>query len=41
MVYPYPNHAAAVQQVADLYWREKLFDGVLPVISKKFVEIFR
>ncbi|WRP06838.1 FAD-dependent oxidoreductase [Rossellomorea aquimaris] len=41
MVYPYPNHAAAVQQAADLYWREKLFDGVLPVISKKFVEIFR
>ncbi|MFI8688467.1 dihydrolipoyl dehydrogenase family protein [Rossellomorea sp. NPDC077527] len=41
MVYPYPNHAAAVQQVADLYWREKLFDGVLPVISKKYVELFR
>ncbi|WP_201716603.1 dihydrolipoyl dehydrogenase family protein [Rossellomorea arthrocnemi] len=41
MVYPYPNHAAAVQQTADLYWREKLFDGVLPVISKKYVELFR
>lgn len=41
MVYPYPNHAAAVQQTADLYWREKLFDGVLPVLSKKYVELFR
>ncbi|WP_064091629.1 dihydrolipoyl dehydrogenase family protein [Rossellomorea aquimaris] len=41
MVYPYPNHAAAVQQVADLYWREKLFDGPVPAISKKFIEVFR
>ncbi|WP_238458045.1 hypothetical protein [Alkalihalobacterium alkalinitrilicum] len=28
MIYPYPNHVTAVQRTADLYWREKLFNGV-------------
>lgn len=41
MVYPYPNHAAAVQKTADLYWREKLFSGILPKITEKWIKIKR
>jgi len=41
MVYPYPNHAAAIQQTADLYWREKLFSGWVPKVMKKYIELFR
>ncbi|WP_335872354.1 dihydrolipoyl dehydrogenase family protein [Bacillus sp. 2205SS5-2] len=41
MIYPYPNHAAAIQRTADQYWREKLFDGMLPKITKKYIQWFR
>ncbi|MDR0137029.1 FAD-dependent oxidoreductase [Metabacillus idriensis] len=39
MVYPYPNHAAAVQKTADLYWREKLFSGILPKLTEKWIKV--
>ncbi|MBY6035795.1 FAD-dependent oxidoreductase [Fictibacillus nanhaiensis] len=41
MIFPYPNHAAAVQRTADVYWREKLFNGHVPKITKKYIEWFR
>ena len=41
MIYPYPNHAAAVQQTADLYWREKLFSGFIPKLTEKYIQWFR
>ncbi|UJF16025.1 FAD-dependent oxidoreductase [Jeotgalibaca sp. MA1X17-3] len=41
MIYPYPNHTAAIQRTSDLYWREKLFSGFLPKLSKKYVQWFR
>ncbi|TFE03360.1 NAD(P)/FAD-dependent oxidoreductase [Jeotgalibacillus sp. R-1-5s-1] len=39
MVYSYPIKAGALQKAADLYWREKLFDGPLPKLTKKFFEL--
>ncbi|WP_257349273.1 dihydrolipoyl dehydrogenase family protein [Pseudalkalibacillus decolorationis] len=41
MMYPYPNHAAALQRTADLYWREKLFKGPIPKLTKKYIQWFR
>lgn len=41
MIYPYPNHAAAVQRTADLYWRKKLFNGVIPKLTRKYIQWFR
>ncbi|WP_243385270.1 dihydrolipoyl dehydrogenase family protein [Bacillus kexueae] len=41
MIYPYPNHAAAVQRTTDAYWRKKLFDGVLPKLLKHYIRFFR
>nr|WP_255547414.1 hypothetical protein [Fictibacillus sp. 26RED30] len=41
MIYPYPNHAAAIQRTADLYWRSKLFSGTLPKLTKKYISWFR
>ncbi len=41
VVHPYPNHAAAVQRTADLYWREKLFEGKIPKLMKKYINWFR
>ena len=41
MTYPYPNHTAAIQQTADLYWREKLFDGIVPKLTKRYLKVFR
>ncbi|MFB1080971.1 NAD(P)/FAD-dependent oxidoreductase [Jeotgalibacillus sp. JSM ZJ347] len=38
MVYTYPVKAGAVQKAADVFWREKLFDGPLPTLTKKFFE---
>lgn len=39
MIYSYPTKAGALQRAADVYWREKLFDGPLPKITKKFFDI--
>ncbi|MGD6816974.1 dihydrolipoyl dehydrogenase family protein [Metabacillus sp. 84] len=41
MVYPYPNRAAAIQSAADLYWREKLFDGALKKWAGRYIKWFR
>lgn len=41
VIHPYPNHAAAVQRTADLYWREKLFEGKLTKLIKKYINWFR
>lgn len=41
VVHPYPNHAAAVQRTADLYWREKLFEGKLPKLMKTYIKWLR
>ena len=41
MIYPYPNHAAAIQRTADLYWRSKLFSGTIPKLTKKYISWFR
>ncbi|KMJ59515.1 pyridine nucleotide-disulfide oxidoreductase [Bacillus sp. LL01] len=41
VMHPYPNHAAAVQRTADLYWREKFFEGILPNLLKKYIKWFR
>ncbi|AZB44059.1 FAD-dependent oxidoreductase [Bacillus sp. FJAT-42376] len=41
MVYPYPNRAAAIQTAADLYWREKLFDGGLKKWAARYIKWFR
>ncbi|MCA1031498.1 FAD-dependent oxidoreductase [Bacillus timonensis] len=41
VIHPYPNHAAAAQRTADLYWRKKLFSGALPKLMKKYIEWFR
>lgn len=41
MVYPYPNKAAAIQQTADLYWREKLFSGTLKKITQPYIKYLR
>ncbi|MDX8291389.1 FAD-dependent oxidoreductase [Metabacillus indicus] len=41
MVYPYPNRAAAVQKTADLYWREKLFSGIVPKLTEKWIKVKR
>jgi len=39
MIYSYPTKAGALQKAADLYWREKLFDGPLPKLTKKFFDL--
>ncbi len=41
MIYPYPNHSAAVGRTADLYWREKLFNGKRPKWTEKYIRWFR
>jgi pyruvate/2-oxoglutarate dehydrogenase complex dihydrolipoamide dehydrogenase (E3) component len=41
VIHPYPNHAAAVQRTADLYWREALFTGWIPKVIKKYIQWFR
>ncbi|WP_409254097.1 dihydrolipoyl dehydrogenase family protein [Bacillus sp. SCS-153A] len=41
VIHPYPTHGAILQQAADLYWREKLFNGRIPKLTKKFIQWFR
>jgi pyruvate/2-oxoglutarate dehydrogenase complex dihydrolipoamide dehydrogenase (E3) component len=40
-VYAYPSRAAAVQRVADAYWRETLFSGFVPKLARQWVRIAR
>lgn len=41
MVYPYPNHAAALESTASQYWRQKLFSGVVPAVTKRVIRWLR
>lgn len=41
VIHPYPTHGAILQQSADLYWKEKLFDGMLPKVAEKYIQWFR
>jgi pyruvate/2-oxoglutarate dehydrogenase complex dihydrolipoamide dehydrogenase (E3) component len=41
VIHPYPTHSAAVQRVADQYWRRKLFSGILPKLLQRYVQWFR
>ncbi|MFD2922797.1 dihydrolipoyl dehydrogenase family protein [Halobacillus naozhouensis] len=41
VIHPYPTHGAILQQSADLYWRGKLFDGMLPKVAEKYIQWFR
>lgn len=38
MIYPYPSRSEAVKKVADLYWRQRLFNSPLTDLSRKFFE---
>ena len=40
-IYPYPVRAMAVQQVADLVWREKLFSGMIQRLIRGYISLFR
>ncbi|MBB4072255.1 pyruvate/2-oxoglutarate dehydrogenase complex dihydrolipoamide dehydrogenase (E3) component, partial [Anoxybacillus voinovskiensis] len=41
VIHPYPTHVAAVQHTADVYWREKLFHGLVPKLVKQYIRWFR
>lgn len=41
IIHPYPTRGAIVQQAADQYWRDKLFEGFVPKLMKKYIEWFR
>jgi len=41
VIHPYPTKVGGVQQVADLYWREKLFGGQLSKWIKRYLKWFR
>lgn len=41
VIHPYPTHGAILQQTADLYWREKLFEGLLPKVAEKYIRWLR
>ncbi|WP_223701636.1 dihydrolipoyl dehydrogenase family protein [Sutcliffiella deserti] len=38
VIHPYPSHSAAVQQAADLYWRETLFEGKIQKLLERYVK---
>jgi pyruvate/2-oxoglutarate dehydrogenase complex dihydrolipoamide dehydrogenase (E3) component len=38
IIHPYPSRAAAVQRVADQYWRERMFHGSLLRWMRRFVK---
>jgi pyruvate/2-oxoglutarate dehydrogenase complex dihydrolipoamide dehydrogenase (E3) component len=37
VIHPYPSHSVAVQQTADLYWRETLFEGRIQKVLERYV----
>jgi pyruvate/2-oxoglutarate dehydrogenase complex dihydrolipoamide dehydrogenase (E3) component len=41
VIHPYPTHGAIIQQAADQFWRKKLFAGVFPKLTKKYIQWFR
>lgn len=40
-VYAYPSRAAAVQRVADAYWRKTLFSGLVPTLARQWLRLAR
>ncbi|TVP85320.1 MAG: FAD-dependent oxidoreductase [Alkalicoccus sp.] len=38
MLYPYPNHAAAIERLSNAYWRNKLFSGIVPKLTAKVIK---
>lgn len=41
VIHPHPNHVAAVQRTADLYWGESLFKRWVRKIHTKYILLFR
>ncbi|MBM7701299.1 FAD-dependent oxidoreductase [Metabacillus iocasae] len=41
VIHPYPTHGAIIQQAADQYWREKLFNGWVPKVAETYIKWFR
>ncbi|MCF6137425.1 hypothetical protein L2716_06760 [Alkalihalobacillus berkeleyi] len=41
VIHPYPTHGAILENAANQFWREKLFEGVLPKITEKYIRFFR
>lgn len=41
VIHAYPTRGAALQQAADLYWRQKLFTGLLPKLMRRYIQWFR
>ncbi|WP_349407416.1 dihydrolipoyl dehydrogenase family protein [Pseudalkalibacillus sp. SCS-8] len=41
VIHPYPTHGAILENTANQYWREKLFEGVLPKVTEKYIQYFR
>ncbi|MCA0985883.1 dihydrolipoyl dehydrogenase family protein [Guptibacillus algicola] len=41
VIHPYPTKGAILNQASDLYWREKLFDGVFPKVAEKYIKWVR
>ncbi len=41
VIHPYPTHGAILENAANQFWREKLFEGVIPKITEKYIQIFR
>jgi pyruvate/2-oxoglutarate dehydrogenase complex dihydrolipoamide dehydrogenase (E3) component len=41
VIHPYPIRSAILQRLADQYWRNKLFGGIVPKITKKYIQWFR
>lgn len=38
IIYPYPNHAAAIENLSNQYWRDKLFSGLIPRLTGKLIK---
>ncbi|WP_377888682.1 dihydrolipoyl dehydrogenase family protein [Alkalihalobacillus sp. R86527] len=41
VIHPYPTKGAILNQASDLYWREKLFDGIFPKVAEKYIKWVR
>lgn len=41
VIHAYPTRSAALQRTADLYWRQKLFTGMLPKLMRRYIQWFR
>ncbi|WP_408011360.1 dihydrolipoyl dehydrogenase family protein [Pseudalkalibacillus sp. A8] len=41
VIHPYPTHGAILENAANQFWREKLFKGVFPKLTEKYIRFFR